>query len=109
MNGKFKQWKDAKIHLITHTLHYSGGAFEGIRFYNTPDGPAVFRLKDHIKRFFYSSKAIGIKIPYSQKALFSRCFPSDSLVVPVLCLTILYVRHHPPQQAVPCSVVQRRR
>lgn len=70
MDGKFKKWKDAKIHLITHTLHYGGGCFEGIRFYNTANGPAVFRLKDHIRRLFYSSKAIGIKIPFTQKEIF---------------------------------------
>lgn len=69
MDGRFKKWKDAKIHIFTHSLHYGGGIFEGIRFYNTPDGPAVFRMKDHIKRLFYSAKPIGLKIPYSQKYL----------------------------------------
>ena len=69
MDGKFKKWKDAKIHIFTHSLHYGGGIFEGIRFYNTPDGPAIFRLKDHIKRFFYSARPIDLKIPYSQKEL----------------------------------------
>lgn len=69
MDGKFKKWKDATIHLITHTLHYGTGAFEGIRFYDTPKGAAVFRLADHTKRFFYSAKAAGIKIPYSQKQI----------------------------------------
>lgn len=67
MDGRFRLWKDAKIHLITHTLHYGGGCFEGIRFYNTPDGPAIFRLEDHVRRLYYSSKTIGIKIPFSQK------------------------------------------
>jgi branched-chain amino acid aminotransferase len=69
MDGKFKKWKDAKIHLISHTLHYSAGAFEGIRLYKTSKGSAVFRLKEHVKRFFYSSGAVGIEIPYSQKEI----------------------------------------
>lgn len=69
MDGKFKKWKDAKIHIFTHSLHYGGGIFEGIRLYNTPDGPAIFRLKDHIKRFFYSAGPIDLKIPYTQKEL----------------------------------------
>ena len=69
MDGKFKKWKDAKIHVLAHTLHYGAGSFEGIRFYNTPDGPAIFRLKEHTKRFFYSAKAIDMKIPYSQKEI----------------------------------------
>lgn len=67
MDGKFKKWKDATIHLITHTFHYGAGAFEGVRFYDTPKGTAVFRLADHTKRLFYSANAIGIKVPYSQK------------------------------------------
>ncbi len=68
-DGKFKKWKDVTLHLINHTLHYGAGAFEGVRFYNTPQGPAVFRLQDHTKRFFYSACAIGMKIPYSQKEI----------------------------------------
>ena len=69
MDGKFKKWKDATIHLITHTFHYGAGAFEGVRFYDTPKGTAVFRLADHTKRLFYSASAIGIKMPYSQKVI----------------------------------------
>ncbi len=69
MDGKFVAWKNATIHLITHTFHYGAGAFEGVRFYDTPNGTAVFRLKDHTKRLFYSAKAIGVKMPYSQKAI----------------------------------------
>ncbi|MBN2087044.1 branched-chain amino acid transaminase [Candidatus Peregrinibacteria bacterium] len=69
MDGKFKKWNDSKIHIFTHSLHYGGAVFEGLRVYNTPDGPVIFRLKDHIKRFFYSANAIGIKIPFSQKQM----------------------------------------
>jgi branched-chain amino acid aminotransferase len=69
MDGKFRKWKDAKIHIFTHSLHYGGGIFEGIRFYNTPEGTAIFRLQDHIKRFFYSATPIDLKIPYTQKEL----------------------------------------
>ena len=64
-NGKFVDWKEAKIHILTHTLHYGGGVFEGIRAYKTERGPAVFRLKDHIKRLFYSAKALEMEIPFS--------------------------------------------
>lgn len=67
MDGKFKLWKDATIHLITHTLHYGAGAFEGIRFYDTPQGTVIYRLPDHIKRLFYSADAVAIKIPFTQK------------------------------------------
>ncbi len=68
-NGKFIKWDDATTHLITHTLHYSAGAFEGIRFYETPKGPAVFRLKEHTRRLFYSAKALDMKMQYSQKEI----------------------------------------
>ena len=50
MDGALVNWKDAKIHVLTHALHYGSGVFEGIRCYNTVNGPAVFRLKDHMKR-----------------------------------------------------------
>jgi branched-chain amino acid aminotransferase len=69
MDGKFKKWKDAKIHIFTHSLHYGGGIFEGLRLYSTPDGPAIFRLQDHIRRFFDSAVPVGLKIPYTPEEL----------------------------------------
>ncbi len=69
MNGKLENWEDCKVHVLTHALHYGSAAFEGIRFYNTPKGPAIFLLKEHIKRLFESAKAIEMKIPYTQKQL----------------------------------------
>jgi len=68
-NGKFVDWDDAKIHILTHALHYGSGVFEGIRFYKTIKGRAVFRLNDHLKRLFYSAKFLDIKIPFSIKEL----------------------------------------
>jgi branched-chain amino acid aminotransferase len=65
MNGELVAWEDAKIHVLTHTLHYGTGVFEGIRAYETPDGPAVFRLTDHIVRLVNSAKIVGFEIPYS--------------------------------------------
>lgn len=65
MNGKTVRWKDAKVHILTHALHYGTGVFEGIRCYATDKGPAVFRLKDHMDRLADSAKAIGMKMPYS--------------------------------------------
>ena len=56
MNGELIPWEDAKIHVLTHTLHYGMGVFEGIRAYETDRGPAVFRLTDHITRLFDSAK-----------------------------------------------------
>jgi branched-chain amino acid aminotransferase len=66
-NGKLIPWADAKIHVLSHTLHYGGGAFEGIRFYNTPKGPAIFRLNDHIDRLFYSTNALKMHFTYSKE------------------------------------------
>ena len=65
-NGKFVPWSDAKIHVLSHTLHYGGGAFEGIRFYKTPNGSAIFRLVDHVDRLFYSAAALNMRLPYSK-------------------------------------------
>lgn len=65
MNGDLVDWDDAKIHVLTHTLHYGTGAFEGIRAYETADGPAIFRLTDHIVRLFNSCKILGIEVPYT--------------------------------------------
>jgi branched-chain amino acid aminotransferase len=65
MDGKLVAWEDAKVHLLTHSLHYGSGVFEGIRAYATSQGPAVFRLTDHIVRLFNSAKIFMIDIPYS--------------------------------------------
>ena len=65
MNGELVDWEKAQIHVLTHTLHYGTGVFEGIRAYETADGPAVFRLTDHINRLFNSAKIVGMEIPYS--------------------------------------------
>jgi branched-chain amino acid aminotransferase len=65
MNGKLVNWDDAKVHVLTHTLHYGTGVFEGIRAYETADGPAVFRLTEHIERLFRSAKILGMEIPYT--------------------------------------------
>jgi branched-chain amino acid aminotransferase len=69
MNGSFVGGAKASVPLLTHSLHYGSAVFEGIRFYETKNGPAVFRLEDHIKRLFYSAKVMGMNIPYSQKEL----------------------------------------
>jgi len=69
MDGKLVPWKKANIHVLTHTLHYGLGVFEGIRCYKTAKGPAVFRLKDHTKRLENSAKLVGMKLPYSVKEL----------------------------------------
>ena len=68
-NGKFVPWSEAKIHVLTHALHYGGGAFEGIRFYNTANGPAIFRLHDHIERLFFSAAVLKMNVPYSKDEL----------------------------------------
>ena len=65
MDGEFVNWDDANIHILTHTLHYGCGVFEGIRAYETDRGPAVFRLTDHIRRLFASAKIFMIDIPYT--------------------------------------------
>jgi branched-chain amino acid aminotransferase len=65
MNGELVNWDDAKIHVLTHTLHYGMGVFEGIRAYETDKGPAVFRLTDHIQRLHNSAKILMMPMPYS--------------------------------------------
>ena len=69
MNGKLVNWDEAKVHILTHTLHYGTGVFEGIRAYETSSGPAVFRLTDHIKRLFNSAQIMGMDMPYSVEEL----------------------------------------
>ena len=66
MNGDLVDWDKAQIHVLTHTLHYGTGVFEGIRAYPTAQGPAVFRLTEHIERLFRSAQIMGMDIPYSE-------------------------------------------
>ena len=65
MDGKLVDWDDARIHILTHTLHYGTGVFEGIRAYPTERGPAVFRLTEHMSRLHDSALLLHIEIPYS--------------------------------------------
>ncbi|CAB4595548.1 unannotated protein [freshwater metagenome] len=65
MNGSLVDWADAQIHILTHTLHYGMGVFEGVRAYETPNGPAVFRLTEHMARLHNSAKIMGMDMPYS--------------------------------------------
>jgi branched-chain amino acid aminotransferase len=69
MNGKLVPYKNAKVHVLTHALHYSTAIFEGIRCYNTPRGPMIFRLPEHVDRLFKSAKMYSMKIPYSKKEI----------------------------------------
>lgn len=65
LSGKLVDWEDAKVHILTHALHYATSVFEGIRCYETPYGPALFRPKEHIQRLFNSAKIYQMEIPYS--------------------------------------------
>ncbi|MGA0417433.1 MAG: branched-chain amino acid transaminase [Ilumatobacteraceae bacterium] len=69
MNGELVAWDEARIHVLTHTLHYGMGVFEGIRAYSTNDGPAVFRLTEHIQRLHRSAHMLGMEIPFSVEEL----------------------------------------
>lgn len=71
LDGKFENARDARISLLSHSLHYGSGFFGGLRFYQTSYSPAIFKLQDHVKRFFHSAEAIGFLLPYSQEELTS--------------------------------------
>ena len=88
MDGKLVEWSDAKIHVLTHTLHYGTGVFEGVRAYETSDGPAIFRLEDHTNRLFESARLIGMKIPYNAEELND----AQSKVVKINNLKNAYIR-----------------
>lgn len=69
MDGEFVDWREAKVHVLTHTLHYGVGVFEGIRAYATDKGPAIFRLNRHTERLLQSAKIMGMVIPYSAEVI----------------------------------------
>ena len=68
-NGSFNKWDDTNVHILSHTLHYGTGVFEGVRAYKTSNGPAIFRLKEHTNRLFSAADKINIKIPFSKDEL----------------------------------------
>jgi branched-chain amino acid aminotransferase len=68
-NGKLVDWRDANIHVLTHSLHYGMAVFEGVRAYKTDQGPAIFRLDEHTKRWFNSAKIFQMEMPYSKEEL----------------------------------------
>ena len=68
-NGSFEKWNDSNVHILSHTLHYGTGVFEGVRAYQAKDKSAIFRLDDHTKRLFNAASKISIKIPFSQEEL----------------------------------------
>jgi branched-chain amino acid aminotransferase len=68
-DGKMVPWRDATTHVLTHTLHYGMGVFEGVRCYDTARGPAIFRLRDHTDRFIRSAQIFGMKIPFDKDTL----------------------------------------
>ena len=73
MDGELVPWDEARVHILTHSLHYGSGVFEGIRTYAAADGPAVFRLTDHIQRLFDSAKLIVMTIPYTREEIVEAC------------------------------------
>ena len=69
MDGELVEWRDATIHVLSHTLHYGCGAFEGVRAYNTVQGTAIFRLQEHTERLFNSAKILRMKLPFTPEQL----------------------------------------
>jgi branched-chain amino acid aminotransferase len=69
MNGEFVAWEDAKVHVLTHGLHYGTGVFEGVRCYDTADGPAVFRHREHLERLYKSAELYYMPVPYELEEL----------------------------------------
>ncbi len=69
LDGEMVPWREAKVHVLTHTFHYGLGVFEGVRAYHTADGPAIFRLAEHTERLFQSAHILGMKIPYDRETI----------------------------------------
>ncbi|MFN7926744.1 MAG: branched-chain amino acid transaminase [Blastocatellia bacterium] len=72
-NGKFINWNDANVHVMSHVIHYASSVFEGIRCYSTPNGPAVFRLREHIERLRNSAYVFRMELDYSVDDLVNAC------------------------------------
>ena len=68
-DGKMVPWRNATTHVLTHTLHYGMGVFEGVRCYKTVDGPAIFRLRDHTNRLFNSAQIYQMRLPFTKEQI----------------------------------------
>ena len=68
-DGKLVEWREAKIHVLTHSLHYGMGVFEGVRAYETPTGTAIFKLAEHTRRLFQSCHIFQMQIPFERETL----------------------------------------
>ena len=88
MDGQLVEWRDAKIHVLSHTLHYGCGAFEGVRAYNAVGGTAIFRLHEHTERLFNSAKILRMKIPFTMEQVMA----ATQEVVRVNQLESCYIR-----------------
>src|SRR5210317_1549808 len=73
MDGELVPWREAKVHVLTHTLHYGMGVFEGIRAYKTDDGPQIFRLGAHIERLFRSAHIMNMALPFNREEIDDAC------------------------------------
>jgi len=73
MNGKWVAWEDAKIHVLSHVLHYASSVFEGIRCYSTPKGPAIFRLEEHMDRLMLSAKVYRMEMAFTREQIHKAC------------------------------------
>lgn len=72
-NGAYIRWADAQVHVLSHGLHYGTSMFEGIRVYDTPSGPAGFRVRDHIQRLIDSARIYSVDIPFSEDEIVTAC------------------------------------
>ncbi len=88
MNGQMVPWADATTHVLTHSLHYGSGVFEGLRAFTTDDGPAIFRLKEHTSRLFESAACVSMTIPFSEDEINQACVD----IVSVNQLETAYIR-----------------
>jgi branched-chain amino acid aminotransferase len=111
MNGKLIPWKDAKIHVLTHGLHYGSGVFEGIRCYSTEKGSFIFRLRDHLERMYKSAEIYKMRIPYTMEQ-FSRAIKKtiranrlkSCYIRPIVFYGYHYLGVHPTECPVVCVI-----
>ena len=110
-NGALVNWDQATTHVMGHTLHYGGGAFEGIRCYEAADGTAIFRLAEHTERLFYSARAVGIEIPYKPEEINRACCEvvaanelKEGYIRPIVFYGLGGLSIHPKDAPIECAI-----